>query len=201
MMWAGVSVMVTDEAFVASKMAQLNSESAGSALFRGRLDLSRIGAIGHSMGGQAATRACLEYTAFKACACLDGLNFFFYLRPAASAKPFLLLLNSTWGARFVTPSLAKRYLAAWATPQVFVVPGTKHNSFSDIPILSPVSRAKAPSDPVKAQRLITAAVVNFFNQAFAIRGSVRTNDVENNGLMPVDLKTIANQKSASHAAR
>jgi pimeloyl-ACP methyl ester carboxylesterase len=77
MMWAGVSVMVADEVFVEKRIAYLDGDPAVSNPFRNRLDLSHVGVVGHSMGGQAATRACLEYAVFKACACLDGLNPFF----------------------------------------------------------------------------------------------------------------------------
>jgi dienelactone hydrolase len=195
MMWAGVSAMVTDEVFVERKMAELDSESTTSNLFHNRLNLSQVGAIGHSMGGYAATRACLEYSAFKACASLDGLNQYLYLRPVASLKPFLLLLNSTWGTQIVSQSLAKRYLAAWAAPLVFVVDGTKHNSFSDLPILSAISREKAPSDPIQAQKVIIAEVLRFFDQSFGRAGSQTPTESVPNGLTKVDLRGLAERKS------
>ena len=199
MMWAGVSAMVTDEVFVEQKMAELDSDSTPSNLFHNRLNLSQVGAIGHSMGGYAATRACLEYSAFKVCASLDGLNQYIYLRPAASSKPFLLLLNSTWGTQFVSQSLAKRYLAAYADPRVFIVEGTKHNSFSDVPVLSPVSRAKAPSDPIKAQRVITAEVLAFFDKNLGSEDSKAQGTPTPAGLMDVDLRQLANRKPAGDA--
>ncbi len=196
MMWAGVSVMVTDEVFVERKMADLDSDSASSNPFHNRLNLSYVGAIGHSMGGQASTRACLEYRAFKACACLDGINQYIYLRPAASSKPFLLLLNSTWGTQIVSQSLARRYLAAFSNAQVFIVDGTKHNSFSDLPILSPVSRAKAPSDPVTAQHVITTEVLAFFDRSFGNEGSRWQDTTTPIGLIDVDLRKLADRKPA-----
>jgi hypothetical protein len=69
-MQEGITVMAADQDFVYKKLAELN-ESNRSGFFRHRLDLSKVGSMGHSMGGMAATRACLEYTAFKACLSLD----------------------------------------------------------------------------------------------------------------------------------
>lgn len=191
MMWAGVSVMVADEVFVERRFAQLDSDPAVSNPFRDRLDLSRVGVVGHSMGGQAATRTCLEYTVFKACASLDGLNPFFYLRPKPSKKPFLLLINSTWGTSIISPSLARRYLAAWVAPEVFVIRGTKHNSFDDLPLLNPEERAKAPSDPIKAHAVIAAIVVEFFDRFFGYQNATRLNSDTLQDVTPVDLRQIA----------
>ena len=196
MMWAGVSVMLADEVFVEKRIEQLDSALAVSNPFRNRLDLSRIAAMGHSMGGQAATRACLEYTVFKVCACLDGLNPFFYLRPKPSRKPLLLLLNSTWGTSNISPSLAQRYLAAWAAPEVFVIRGTKHNSFDDLPLLNPEEHAKAPSDPVNAHSVIAALVVDFLDRSFGCRKATRSNPGTLPDLISVDLRQIANEKPA-----
>ncbi|MGC2197693.1 MAG: alpha/beta fold hydrolase [Terriglobales bacterium] len=191
MMWAGVSVMVADEVFVENKIAVLDGAPAISNPFRNRLDLSRVGVVGHSMGGQAATRACLEYAVFKACACLDGLNPFFYLRPKPSRKPFVLLVNSTWGTAIISQSLAQRYLAAWSAPEVFVIRGTKHDSFDDLPLLNPEERAKAPSDPIKAHAVIAAIVVEFFDRSFGYANETRLSPDVLQDIMAVDLRKIA----------
>jgi pimeloyl-ACP methyl ester carboxylesterase len=193
MMWAGVSVMVADQVFVERKIAELDTDPSVPNPFRYRLDLSRVGSVGHSMGGQAATRACLEYAVFKVCACLDGFNPFFYLRPKPSRKPFLLLINSTWGTSIISQSLAKRYLAAWMAPEVFVIRGTKHNSFDDVPLLDPEARAKAPSDPVKAHAVIGAIVVEFFNRSFGYGEATPLSADELQNMVPVDLKQIASR--------
>ena len=196
MMWAGVSVMVEDEVFVERKIAELDADPALPNPFRHRLDLSRVGAVGHSMGGQAATRACLEYAVFKVCACLDGLNPFFYLRPKPSKKPFLLLINSTWGTSIISPSLAKRYLAAWVAPEVFVIRGTKHNSFDDLPLLDPEVRAKAPSDPAKAHSVIAAVTLEFLDRSFRVGTGTQSNSNTPQDAVAVDLRQIAGKANA-----
>ncbi len=51
-----VGVWAADARFVLDRLTQLNAEAGGP--FVGRLDLSRIGLFGHSLGGAAALEAC-----------------------------------------------------------------------------------------------------------------------------------------------
>ncbi len=48
---------------------------SGNSIFQDRLDLARIGAFGHSMGGKAAIRACQTDRRLRACANQDGEMF------------------------------------------------------------------------------------------------------------------------------
>jgi hypothetical protein len=63
-----------DVRFVLDQMIRHARESALHAPFVGRLDLDRIGALGHSMGGLAAAIACRSDTRIKACMNQDGTN-------------------------------------------------------------------------------------------------------------------------------
>ena len=60
---------VADMRFVAEQVALLNE---GTGPLAGRLDLSRLGAFGHSMGGDAALEYCRASEACRAAANLDG---------------------------------------------------------------------------------------------------------------------------------
>ncbi|MEZ5428277.1 MAG: hypothetical protein R2747_18555 [Pyrinomonadaceae bacterium] len=160
MMLEGIAVMSADQAFVAERMAELN---AGSTFFKNKLDLSKIGVLGHSMGGMAATASCLHYTVFKACVSLDGVNYFLNRMPASSSKPFLLLLNSDWGKN--TPEkISKSYLEAWENPSVAIINGTKHNFFSDIPLIEPPEQTDGLIEPLRAHRIISAYTTAFFDK-------------------------------------
>jgi dienelactone hydrolase len=130
MMAAGVQVMAEDDAFVVERLRELTAGRPRENPFAGRLDLTRVGVFGHSMGGMAATRACLDYSAFTACLSLDGPFYLMHLQPRPSPKAFLLLLNSDWGRK--SPARIRRnYLAAWENPTVAIVGGSHHNTFSD----------------------------------------------------------------------
>ena len=65
-----VDERITDSQFVLDQLLNLNSQHGGN--FSGRLDLDRIGVMGHSIGGVAAAQACLVDERFKAAVNLDG---------------------------------------------------------------------------------------------------------------------------------
>jgi hypothetical protein len=100
-------------------------------------------------------------------------------------------MNSTWGTSIISPSLARRYLAAWAAPEVFLIQGTKHNSLDDLPLLNPEERAKASSDPIKAHAVIAAIVVDFFDRSFGYDNVTRLNSDTLQDVTAVDLRQIA----------
>lgn len=59
-----------DMVFVINQLVDLNANK--SSQFRGHLDLTNIGAVGHSNGGTAAAQACQIDKRIKACINLDG---------------------------------------------------------------------------------------------------------------------------------
>jgi len=61
-----------DIRFVLDQLSRSNEISLSSLPFAGHLDLSRVGAFGHSFGGMAAAHACQEDRRIKACLNQDG---------------------------------------------------------------------------------------------------------------------------------
>jgi dienelactone hydrolase len=61
-----------DVLFVLNKLTTLNSKGRKDFPLGGRLDLSRLAAMGHSAGGSYAARACQLDARFRACISLDG---------------------------------------------------------------------------------------------------------------------------------
>jgi predicted esterase len=61
-----------DVLFVMSKLSELNKSGAQGFLLKGRLDLNRMAAVGHSAGGGFATGACQLDARIHACVSLDG---------------------------------------------------------------------------------------------------------------------------------
>ena len=82
-------------------------------------------------------------------------------------------------------------MAAWVTPEVFVIRETKHNSFDDLPLLDPEIRATAPSDPVKAHAVIGAIVVEFFNRSFGYGEATPLRAGELRDMVAVDLMQVS----------
>ncbi len=83
-----------DIRFALNQLTRLNKTKDVRIPFAGHLDLTRVGALGHSAGGRAAARACQIDTRIKSCADQDGVAMMqpFYVGPdgVGMTQPFLL---------------------------------------------------------------------------------------------------------------
>jgi predicted dienelactone hydrolase len=78
----------TDDILVVlNQLGRFNDRSSSRLPFSGRMDLTRVGAFGHSFGGVAAAHACQKDWRIKACLNQDG---------AMAMKPFYLDARG-WG--------------------------------------------------------------------------------------------------------
>lgn len=83
-----------DIRFALDQLIIINSMKTDSIPFAGHLDLTRVGAMGHSAGGRAAARACQLDVRIKSCANQDGVAMMqpFYIGSdgIGMKQPFLL---------------------------------------------------------------------------------------------------------------
>ncbi|WP_412069205.1 kelch repeat-containing protein [Rubrivirga sp. IMCC43871] len=157
----GLRVMSADQSFVARQVL------AGA--LAGRIDEARVGVLGHSMGGMAADLTCLRDPLIAACLSLDGTlgaPVHVGLEPACSRTPFLLLASEQFGGALTDEStrVPQRLRAAWCDPVVLVLGGSRHNAFTDLPLLGAVS-AGAIGAP-EAGRVTREVAARFFERAF-----------------------------------
>ena len=85
-------IMADDVAFVLDRLTALDAGVEASR-FQGRLDLDRVGAIGHSVGGAVAYALAVRDPRIKAAIDLDGVV---YVAPSGDVDdvaPFLMLAN------------------------------------------------------------------------------------------------------------
>ena len=123
-------------------LARLAEDAGGLAPLAGRLDLDRVGVVGHSNGGVAAAEACSRIARVAACMNIDGQAaggpFAARPGPVAPSKPFLFLTKETE----LHPALAALFEAAPADAYRVVVPDATHDAFTDgprfVPRLAPV---------------------------------------------------------------
>src|SRR5712692_5548725 len=80
-----------DIAFVLGSLARLNS-SDSSGTFTGRLDMTRVGVFGHSLGGAVAAQFCHEDSRCKAGIDIDGAPHGSVIQ-AGLSQPFMFLLS------------------------------------------------------------------------------------------------------------
>lgn len=82
---------VADIGFVLDRLERLNA-SDKSGMFRGRLDLTRVGVFGHSFGGAQAAQFCHDDSRCKAGVDVDGAPFGSVIQTGIP-RPFMFLLS------------------------------------------------------------------------------------------------------------
>jgi hypothetical protein len=107
-----IDLMAADIRFVIDKLSQYNNTPELGAPFAGHLDLSRIGAFGHSIGGMTSARACQIDNRIRACLDEDstddlGSPFSVVTSGSIPKQPFLLFIAASadiFSAQAVHPS-------------------------------------------------------------------------------------------------
>jgi dienelactone hydrolase len=176
-----LSIRVADVHFVLDQLESLNGNDSEN-IFTNRIDLTRIGILGHSFGGAVASEVCLTEPRAKAGINLDG---FIYGKSLSDGfgKPFLFLCddgpiptsaevdaatgaNKEW-LKFVHDNCGsiKRGLSDihgyWAT-----IKGAKHWDFCDSPLYCPIKliSGAGPISYDRATQVINAYIVSFFTK-------------------------------------
>jgi predicted dienelactone hydrolase len=130
-----MGVWVEDVEFVLQRLKELNSNDP-SGRFEGRLDLQRVGIVGHSLGGATAAQFCHDDPRCKAGVDIDGIPFGTVVQESLH-QPFFFILSdhrkeSGPEAPIVEGKMESIYrkLPAETRWQV-MIDGANHFSFSD----------------------------------------------------------------------
>ena len=86
-----LAAWTADIAFVLDRLEQLNASDA-SGEFTGRLDMTRVGVFGHSLGGAQAAQFCSEDSRCKAGIDIDGAPLGSVIETGLH-RPFMFLLS------------------------------------------------------------------------------------------------------------
>lgn len=179
--------LVRDWARDASYVVRQAATSLGPSSAHGlrlSIDTTRVGMLGHSLGGAAALQACHSESLFLACADMDG-DTFGDVDSDGVGKPFLVLLSHPLFSSVPRDSAAnaegERLLqmgrvrdSAWAATiekqpsvpaYVVKIAGTGHMSFTDAPYLFPSTLLGTSSvlDRDLAYKLISEKLLAFFD--------------------------------------
>jgi dienelactone hydrolase len=127
-------VRVADALFVLDRLSALNQ---ADPLFAGKLDLERLGFLGHSLGGITAAQTCQRDPRFKACLNLDGIQaggpFSMFPEPPLLGQPFLFITKE----ERLHPNLIEQFEALPGRGYVVYLRGASHDHFTDGPLLQP----------------------------------------------------------------
>lgn len=153
-------VRVADIRFVVDELARLNSVEDAS-LLSGKLDLNRLGIAGHSMGGAVAGQTCLEDDRFQACANLDGFQWGDVVEGTIH-QPFMLIYSEQFdhGTDYILGNLTNE-------TYVFMIKGTKHMNFQDMPVVIPGTRVIGLAGSIsgtRSQRITNDYLLAFFGK-------------------------------------
>jgi pimeloyl-ACP methyl ester carboxylesterase len=156
---ARVAERVADARFVLDRLGELDQ---GDSPLAHRLDLTRVGILGHSLGGLTAAQACVADLRFKACLNLDGLQeggpFSVRAGGAIPAQPFMFITK----ASTLSPA-AEQQFRAIPNVSLIVIPGAAHRDFSDGPLFEPSFTPFARTiDQINAQ--IRGEIWGFFQR-------------------------------------
>ena len=162
-----VEQWTADIVFVLDTLENLNQSEQPNG-FSGLLDLGRLGLLGHSTGGGAALQVCARD---NRCDAVMGMDSWMY--PLAETTldsgiqvPWIALFSESWSSP-ENYALHDRLLS-WSLPttQSYVIDGTRHFDFSDLPALSPLAPAlglKGPLDGGRTLELINTFTLSFFD--------------------------------------
>lgn len=152
-----------DLSFVIDELTRLHAEETASR-FHQRLDLTRIGAFGHSAGGAAAGQVLLVDDRVRAGVNWDGAQWGDAI-DAPFAQPFMMITADWDSTKFQPNPLIYRQGSETAFYNL-TIDGTGHSSFSDIPRLIPLQAVNqaGPIAPERAARITTTYTGAFFDR-------------------------------------
>jgi pimeloyl-ACP methyl ester carboxylesterase len=178
-----------DIRFVIDQTIALNrSTGVERAPFAGRVDVSSIGALGHSFGGRAAARACQIDPRIKACLDADGLGpdgpIFMYEGAKLATQPFMWievfhaaptdmqlasfeLTRAEWNKNHEEQLMKnENELGEYPGPSYHIavnLPGIEHFSFTDEPLITAKTK-EARNRAADTLTILTGYVRGFFDR-------------------------------------
>lgn len=162
--WAG------DLSYALDFLTDQNAESASP--FYNALDLSRVGAYGHSTGGGAVIQFCSTDAR-----CVAGLAQDAFMTPVSQdvfnrgvTQPFFFLFSQTWMDDVDSKNnrLFHKFTARLSAPApVVTILGTRHHDFSDLPLLSPLAPQLGLKGPINGKlvvKILNDYLLAYFDQ-------------------------------------
>jgi len=157
-------VLVPDVRFVLDQLQEMNSHDH---FWHTHLDLSKVGIVGHSMGGTTAALATREESRILAGVNLDGSTYPGMnadVRPIAVRKPLLFLATEEHASG---EDRAREYIGSESNTYYVVVTGADHMSFTDADLISNrFTRDLKPDDNAFEKALLTSILTRSLVEEF-----------------------------------
>lgn len=159
-----IHVMKDDLRFTLNQLRRVNADA--SSPLRGRIDLDRIGAFGHSIGSTPALVAAREDVRVRAVASFDG-NLAIFNGDPVFPKPLLWISTGPSGASATPPAnrgeLLTSVLRSAPVSYNVIIAGATHNFPGDDELRSR-ARPEGRVDPVRALKVTKDYTRAFFDE-------------------------------------
>lgn len=139
---------------------QLSLLDANHGLFKGRLDLDKVGVLGHSFGGCASIQALFEDKRIKACINLDGQGYVTWQFENGVTGPFMEMIKET---NQVVPVPIVYNMARSAAYRI-IIKGSKHYNYSDLSLFPALFKSIGFLGEIDGRRCIK--IYNDYSLAF-----------------------------------
>ena len=161
-----VTIRVADTRFVVDTFLQLNA--ASHTFWSGKIDVSHIGMLGHSLGGATAIQACQDDARFKACLNLDG-ELRAQITHLKQPIMFMETTNEQWDSALDKNRQLQREEALFESPgndrYKVVIQGAGHLNFTDLPLIpTPLLQTIHSIGGINAER--GANIIEAYTEAF-----------------------------------
>ncbi|MCX2951395.1 alpha/beta hydrolase family protein [Lentzea sp. NEAU-D7] len=169
-----VPFLAQDAVFTLDQLTALNHADP-TGILTGRLDVSRAGIFGLSLGGEVAAEACRQESRFRACLPMDVWMPPGVVRSGLSQPTMWLtrdagtMRREGWRQADIDRTLDTIRAVFDMSGDAYLVrvPGMYHQDFSDAALLSPLTRwlgVTGPIDKNRAHDIVTACSLAFFDR-------------------------------------
>ena len=153
-------VRTADIQFMVDEMEKMNSGNINN-IFSNKLDLSRLGILGHSMGGAVAGQVCSTDNRFKACVNLDGFQWGNVVKNVIK-QPFMIMQSETFaGANdFILNQFKNKFY-------LVTIKDSKHMNFDDNQIIMPSTKLIGMTGKIDAKEMLEITnnlITSFFDK-------------------------------------
>lgn len=158
---SSLDIWANDTLFLVNQL-EITSNPDIPSIFWGKLDFSRIGALGHSFGGTTAEQVCLADTRLQAGISFDSPHGNL-ARTANMTKPFMLFFGPDYGNPEMNDTV---FNLSESTCYGLYVNGTRHYNFGDMNIWSSLLKSfglLGSIDGYRMLEILTEYVVAFFD--------------------------------------
>ena len=163
-----IYIWSADTRFVIDWLEKLNNDEKTSPFYQ-KLDLERLGVMGHSFGGVTAAHVAFEDNRVKAALSFDGGVPGGEFIDHSLNVPFMFMKSETSRALLNANRLVLEHMMGSSNNDVYniTVRGSMHEDFCDLAVFSPVLKYFRPAKGIVGQKMLkimNAYTLAFFNK-------------------------------------